>query len=79
MVGWSRILAGRELLCVINTDPGLPRQAWVTVDSGLHSAGDRLQLLHAATAGASAELGVEARNGTAVLVTLPPGGFAVYA
>jgi len=79
LVGWSRILADRELLCSINTDPVLPRQAWVTVDSGLHSPGDQLHLLHTALPGPAASTIVEARNGAAVFLTLPPGGFAVYA
>jgi glycosidase len=78
VVAWSRILADREVVCAINTDPGQPREAWVTVDSGLHAAGDVLQSLLALPA-AGTPLTVESRNGAAVLVMLPPGGFAAYA
>jgi hypothetical protein len=48
------------------------------VDSGLHAAGDVLQSLLALPA-AGTTLTVESRNGAAVLVMLPPGGFAAYA
>ena len=79
VVAWSRILADREVLCAVNTDPAQPRQAWVTVDAGLHRPGDVLTLLHAGRHGAVTHLPVEARNGAAVVVALPPGGFAAYA
>ena len=48
VVAWSRILADREVLCAVNTDPAQPRQAWVTVDAGLHRPGDAA---HAAARG----------------------------
>ena len=78
IVAWSRILADREVVCAINTDPAAPREAWVTMDSGLHRAGDRLQELHSVPTGIDAGLTVEPRNGSAVWVSLPPGGFACY-
>ena len=76
VVGWSRILDRREVLCAINTDPVLERTAWVTVDAGLHAAGDSLVLLYGS---GSESVAVEARNGCAVEITLPPAGVAVYA
>ncbi len=79
VVAWSRILADREVLCAVNTDAAQSRQAWVTVDSGLHPAGAVLRLVQAGRPGPAALLPVEARNGAAVVVTLPPGGFAAYA
>ncbi|MGS0684811.1 alpha-amylase family glycosyl hydrolase [Nakamurella sp. GG22] len=79
VIGWSRILADREVLCLINTDPAGARQAWVTVDAGLHRPADTLRLLHATTPGPPLTVGVEQRNGMAVQVSLPAAGFAAYA
>ena len=77
VVAWSRILGDRELVCAINTDPVDPRAAWVTVDAGLHAAGAKLSCLHR-SGGATAPVPVEERNGRAICVELPPGGFAIY-
>ncbi len=79
LVAWSRILADREVVCAVNTDPARSRQAWITVDAGLHAAGEVLGLLHAGRPGPASSLPVEARNGAAVVVTLPAGGCAAYA
>jgi len=79
IVAWSRILADREVICAINTDPAQPRQAWVTIDSSLHAPGDALGALPGGSPGVVATLTVESRNGAAVFVVLPPGSFAVYA
>src|SRR3954451_5441787 len=46
LVAWSRILATREVVCVVNTDPGAWLTAWVTVDAGLHAVGDRYAYRH---------------------------------
>ncbi|HWM05209.1 MAG TPA: hypothetical protein VNP92_22950, partial [Actinophytocola sp.] len=78
IVAWSRVLADRELLCAINTDPTEPRSAWVTVDAGLHRPGDELTCLQHSAPGPRDPLPVEPRNGCAVRLTLPPGGFAVH-
>ncbi|KFY12492.1 hypothetical protein V491_06773 [Pseudogymnoascus sp. VKM F-3775] len=45
LVAWSRIFDNVELLCVINTDADEEREAWVTVDSQLHQAGDSLSCM----------------------------------
>ena len=79
IVAWSRILADREVLCAINTDPAQLQQAWVTVDATLHQPGDVLGALSGGAAGAVASLTVEARNGAAAFVVLPPGAFVAYA
>jgi glycosidase len=76
VVGWSRILDRREVLCVINTDPVQERTAWVTVDAALHPVGGSLDLLYGS---GPVSVSVEARNGRAVSITLPPAGVAVYA
>ncbi len=79
VVPWSRIFADREALAAINTDPHQARTAWVTIDDGLHRAGDRLTCLYSTDL---AQLGkgveVERRNGKAVLLTVPAAGFVVY-
>ena len=54
----------------------LERTAWVTVDAGLHAVGESLVLLYGS---GSESVAVEARNGCAVEITLPPAGVAVYA
>jgi glycosidase len=79
VVAWSRILGRREVLCAINTDPAQERTAWVTVDEELHAAGESLVLRYGSAAGQASVVGVEARNGCAVSISLPPGGVAVYA
>jgi hypothetical protein len=79
VVPWSRIFDEIEILAALNTDPAGSRSAWVTIDDGLHRAGDTLQCLYSTD---PVEIGrhvpVEARNGKAVLLTVPPGGFVVY-
>jgi glycosidase len=79
IVPWSRILDESELMAAINTDAERPRTAWVTIDDGLHQAGERLRCLYSTDA---TDIGrtvvVEARNGKAVLLTVPPAGFVIY-
>ena len=79
IVPWSRINDEFEILCAVNTDPDAARTAWVTIDDGLHATGDRLGCLYSTDAG---DIGqtvlVEARNGKAVRLTVPPAGFVVY-
>jgi hypothetical protein len=77
-MAWSRILAEREVLCAMNTDPHQDRTAWVTVDASLHQAGGALPCLYHSGPGPHPALTVEARNGTAVQLTIPPGGFVIY-
>jgi hypothetical protein len=75
----SRIFVDEELLLAINTDPDAPATAWVTIDDGLHEAGSSLRCLHSSDAGQIGQTAaVEARNGKAVRITLPPAGFAVF-
>jgi hypothetical protein len=79
VVAWSRILDEAELLVALNTDPTDPRTAWVTIDEGLHATGSTLRCVYSTEA---TEIGrttaVEARNGKAVRLTVPPAGFVVY-
>ncbi|HEX9041041.1 MAG TPA: hypothetical protein VF838_08425 [Trebonia sp.] len=62
----------------MNTDPHQARTAWVTVDASLHHAGDALPCLYHSGPGPHSALNVEGRNGTAVQLTVPPGGFVIY-
>ncbi len=79
VVPWSRIFVDDELVCAINTDPDKARSAWVTIDNSLHSAGEKLTCLYSSDA---AQIGqtvtVEARNGKAVNISVPKGGFVVF-
>jgi glycosidase len=79
VVPWSRIFAGREVLLAINTDVAEPRTAWVTVDDGLHAAGAALTCRYSTDVGTvGQQVTVEARNGKAVLLTVPAAGFVMY-
>ena len=79
VVPWSRIFTDEEFLLAINTDPDQPTAAWVTIDNDLHAAGERLRCLYSTdSTQISTERTVEARNGKAVLLTVPPGGFVIY-
>jgi hypothetical protein len=79
VIPWSRILDETEVVLAINTDADLPRTAWVTVDDGLHRSGETLRCVYSTD---RTEIGravaVEARNGKAVRVTVPPAGFVIY-
>jgi len=79
VVPWSRIFDEAEIVLALNTDPHVPRSAWVTIDDGLHRAGDVLRCLYSTD---PAQIGrtvtVEARNGKAVELTLPAAGFVIY-
>jgi glycosidase len=80
VVAWSRIFNDEELLCALNTDPNNVSSAFVTIDDRLHETGSTLECVYSTAAG---EMGktvrVEARNGKAVKLSVPPAGFAIYA
>lgn len=79
IVPWSRIFVDDEVLAAINTDPLLPHTAWVTVDASLHDVGDRLVCRYSTDPSQGGrEVTVEARNGRAVLITVPAAGFVIY-
>jgi len=79
VVPWSRIFLDTETVCAINTDPAAARTAWVTVDAGLHRVGNLLTCHYSTDPGQTGTSeAVEARNGCAVRLTVPPGGFVVY-
>jgi glycosidase len=79
LVPWSRLFADTEVLAAINTDVGAASTAWVTVDAGLHAVGDALTCRYSTDPGQEdTSVRVEARNGRAVRLTVPPAGFVVY-
>ena len=78
VVAWSRILSNREIVCAINTDWASPRTAWVTIDAGLHSAGDKFQCVYSTDGSKVGSLvAAEPRNGLAIRIEVPPAGFVV--
>jgi glycosidase len=80
IVPWSRIFVDDEVLLAINTDPQSATTAWVTIDDGLHAAGDELRCLYSTDHGQVGQaVQVEARNGKAVRLSVPAAGFAAYA
>jgi hypothetical protein len=80
VVAWSRLFAGTEALAAINTDPDRPRTAWVTIDDDLHPHGAKMTCLFSTDRAQEGQtLDVEPRNGKAVELTVPPGGFVLYA
>jgi glycosidase len=79
VVPWSRILSTKEMLLAINTDYDHPRTAWVTIDNELHQSGDILKCIYSTDVTQIGQsLTVEARNGKAVLLTVPAAGFVIF-
>ena len=79
VVPWSRIFSDREVLVAVNTDLDHARTVWVTVDVDLHRNRQPMTcLLSTDLAQEGASVPVEARNGRAVQLTVPPGGVVIY-
>jgi glycosidase len=79
IVPWSRLFVDDELVCAINTDPDNARSAWVTIDNSLHRAGDKLACVYSSDAAQTGQtVTVEARNGKAINISVPKGGFVVF-
>ena len=70
----------RDRCCAINTDPDAARTAWVTIDAGLHQAGDRLRCLYSTDAGRDRPDRYWSKRVTArrCSLTVPPAGFVIY-
>jgi glycosidase len=80
VVPWSRIFADHEVVAAINTDPLLPRTAWVTVDAGLHAVEDTMTCRYSTDRTQENQpVTVEGRNGRAIRLTVPAAGFVIYA
>ena len=79
VVPWSRILSTKEMVLAINTDYDNSTTAWVTVDNDLHEAGDTLRCIYSTDATQIGQtVKVEARNGKAVLITVPTAGCVMF-
>lgn len=79
LVPWSRILSDTEIVVAINTDPDAENTAWVTIDAGLHNAGESMTCLYSSDAKQIGKtVAVEARNGLAVKLTVPAAGVVVF-
>ncbi|KAF2836082.1 glycoside hydrolase family 13 protein [Patellaria atrata CBS 101060] len=79
IIAWSRIFAEEEILCAINTNPSQASTAWVTIDDGLHTgeSGDVMECLYPRGSSIT-PIAIEKRNGKAVQLTVPPGGFLLF-
>jgi hypothetical protein len=67
------------MLLAVNTDSYNARGAWVTIDNGLHDAGSSLKCIYSTDKGqVGQELKIEARNGKAVFLNVPPAGFVIF-
>ncbi|KIX04062.1 uncharacterized protein Z518_07615 [Rhinocladiella mackenziei CBS 650.93] len=83
IIAWSRLFAGQEVLCAINSDPGTKLSVWVTVDREVHPPASTLGILFPTKINGKDDvpesLTIEDRNGRSVaLVTVPLGGVVVY-
>ena len=82
LVAWSRLLDDEDVVCVLNTDGDNEQTAWITLDAERHAPGGRpLKCLFSSE---TDEIGLEtalpdAKNGSAVQITVKPGGFVIYA
>jgi len=79
VVAWSRIYAGSEFLCAINTDTERELTLWVLVDSSINAAPGTMSCIYSTDSRQRGESSpVIAANGSAVRITVPPAGFVVY-
>ena len=72
LVAWSRILFRQEVLVCLNTHGTEPRGADVTVDSSLHAAGSRMNVLYRSD-WSDAQLRNHPRGETATVMWWQPG------
>lgn len=79
VVAWSRIFDNEEYLCAVNTDTTRPLTVWITVDHEINPPGRVLKRLFTCdSTRQGSSVTVESKNGSAVPVTVPPGGFVLY-
>lgn len=79
VVPWSRIFNNKEILLAINTDAFNVRTSWVTIDAALHEKQGALTCLYSTDATQiNTQTAIEPRNGRAVKISVPPGGFVVF-
>lgn len=79
VVAWSRIIAETECLCAINTSLEKELTVWAVVDHQLNPPGKRMRCVFSSVPNQEgAETEVVPVCGSAVKITVPPGGFVVY-
>jgi glycosidase len=78
IIPWSRIFNNQEVLVAINTDPIATHTAWVVIDNYLHTEGETLKCLYSTDTSNMRDVSVEARNGKAVQISVPPGGAVIF-
>jgi hypothetical protein len=79
IVPWSRVLDDQEAVVAINTDMDNSRVAWVTIDASLHKPTDKLKCIYSNDAAQiGTEVIIEARNGLAIFLNVPPAGVVIY-
>ncbi len=78
VIAWSRIFAGREYLCAVNTDPEHDLSLWITVDHSLHPPGSAMTcLLSTDREQMGRQVEVVAGNGSSVHLRIPAAGVVV--
>ena len=80
VVPWSRIFDKEEIVLAINTDVEMARTVWVTLDYNLHQNNENILTCTYSTDAAqiNTTYPVENKNGKAVRLTVPAGGFVIY-
>jgi glycosidase len=79
VVAWSRLFADQECLCAVNTDTHQSITVWATVDHHASPPGKVMRCLYSTDPGQrGGAVTAEPRNGSAIRITVPAGGFVVY-
>jgi len=79
VVAWSRIFAGSECLCAINTGKQHDLTLWAVVDRALHPPGSVMTCLFSTCEQQEGmEEAVEDLNGSVIHITVPAAGFVIY-
>lgn len=79
IIAWSRIFNNQEIVVAINTDANHSKNAWITVDNYIHQVGERLSCIYISDSVFEQGTEVEAKNGKAIQVIVPPGGVVIMA
>jgi len=82
VIAWTRLLDIDEFVIAINTDNENAKSVWVTLDSSRNGpGGDPLTCVYSTDPeqiGTQTSGGPEERNGSAVCITVPVGGVAIF-
>jgi glycosidase len=80
LIAWSRIFNNNELVCAINNSLDTELFAWVCIDNRLNATGDQFTCIFSSDISTQTikSSAVEAKNGKALRISVPPAGFAVF-